>query len=257
MDFFKIILTSSLAFFIAIGVALLIEKLGGALGSIIGTIPSTHIPSIYLILTETNQSFEGKTESALAFAVGVFVTNLLFMPTWKYLPAKLPSSYSNGKKVFVTSVVSVTLWLIGAVIAVSIQSALKERGVSMWLFTTCIILFNIIYGAVLCWELPPTPAGKNRVKCTTHLARGSAAFVAIFVSGVLSQSGLSVAAGAMATFPALFLTALVAVSLSQSAEVATGANGPLILGSLTYDPIRIIIIDIHYMLMVVLLPFLC
>ena len=53
MNWFKIFLTSGLAFFIAIGVALLIEKLGGALGSIIGSVPSTHIPSIYLILTDT------------------------------------------------------------------------------------------------------------------------------------------------------------------------------------------------------------
>lgn len=233
MDFFKIFLTSGLAFFIAIGVALLIEKFGGALGSIIGTIPTTHIPSIYLILTETSQSVEHRTESALAFAVGVFVTDLLFMPTWKLLPSKLPKSWTNGKKVLITSVVSILLWLIGALIVVSIQSALKTRGVSMWTFTICIVLFTGIYGACMCWKLPPTPAGKNKVKWYTHLLRGSAAFGAIFISGVLSQSGLGVAAGAMATFPALFLTAMVAVSLSQSAEVATGAIGPLIMGCLT------------------------
>lgn len=235
MNWFKIFLTSGLAFFIAIGVALLIEKLGGALGSIIGSVPSTHIPSIYLILTELTHSMEKRTESALAFAVGIFVTNLLVMPTWKLLPSRLPSNWVNGKKIFVTTVISVCLWLVGAIIAISIQSELKSRGVSMWAFTTCIILLNAVYGICLCWSLPPTPAGKNKVKCTTHLTRGSAAFCAIFVSGVLSQSGLGVAAGAMATFPALHLTALVAVSISQNAEVAAGAIGPLILGSLTYS----------------------
>ena len=233
MNFLKIFLSAGLSFFIAIGVALLIEKLGGALGSVIGTIPSTLIPPIYLILSDMTQTREYRTDSTLATVFGIFATDLLFMPTWKILPPRLPKTWKNGKKVLVTTLVAIFFWLIGAIIIVSLQSLAKSMGIKMWTFSICTVLIAILFGVCLCWRLPPTPAGKNSVKWYTHLCRGIAAFCTLFISGILSQSGLGVVAGAMATFPALFLTAMVSVSLSQKAEVATGAIGPLILGSIS------------------------
>ena len=233
MNFLKIFLSAGLSFFIAIGVALLIEKLGGALGSVIGTIPSTLIPPIYLILSDMTQTREYRTDSTLATVFGIFATDLLFMPTWKILPPRLPKTWKNGKKVLVTTIVAIFFWFIGAVFIVSLQSFAKSMGVKMWTFSICTVLVSLLFGICLCWRLPPTPTGKNKVKWYTHLCRGIAAFCTLVVSGTLSQSGLGVVAGAMATFPALFLTAMVSVSLSQKAEVATGAIGPLILGSIS------------------------
>ena len=233
MNFAKIFIGASISFFVAILVALLIERLGGALGSIIGTGPTTLIPTLYMILSEASQTENQRTESALALVFGVFATDVLFMPTWKLLPPKMPKTWTNGKKVLVTIVVSLALWFVGAVAMVLAQTFLKNNGVNMWVFSLSTLLFMILYGVVMCWELPPTPAGKNKVKWYTHLSRGIAAFFALMICGILSQSGLGVAAGAMGTFPALFLTAMVSVSLAQSAEVATGAIGPLILGSIS------------------------
>lgn len=233
MNFGRIFLTSGLAFFIAIGIALLIEKLGGALGSIVGTVPTNLALTTYMILSETSISFDGITESCLALVFGVFSTDLLFMPTWKLLPPKLPTHWKNGSKVLATTVVSLILWFIGAVLMILLQSYFKTLGVSMWIISVGSLVFIIIYGMALCWKLPPTPTGKNKVKWYVHIARGSCAFVAIFICCVLSQSGLGLAAGAMGTFPTAFLTAMVSVSISQRAEVATGAIGPLILGSIS------------------------
>ena len=63
--------------------------------------------------------------------------------------------------------------------------------------------------------------------------RGLAAAIAIFVSGILSQTGLGIIAGAMVTFPAIFLTTMVSVSLAQGADVSTGAIGPMLFGGMS------------------------
>lgn len=233
MNFVKIFISAGLAFFIAILVALMIEKLGGALGSIIGTVPTTLIPTVYMIFSEASQTMEQKTDSSLALVFGIFATDLLFMPTWKILPPRLPAKWRNGLKVFVTTAVSLSLWFVGAILMIVAQTALKSRGVNMWVFSLTAVGIIVIYGILMCWSLPPTPPGKNKVKWYNHMFRGVAAFFALFVCGILSQSGLGVAAGAMGTFPAIFLTAMVSVSLSQRAEVAAGAIGPLILGSMS------------------------
>ena len=233
INYFKVLLSSGIAFFIAILVALLIEKLGGALGSIIGTVPTTLIPAAYLIMTEASSSEQEKVDSTLALVFGILATDIMFMPTWKILPPKLPKNWRNGYKVIVTTVVGLVLWFICAVATILVQSFLKTKGVSMWAISVTIVLFCAIFGACLCWNLPPTPAGKNKVKWYVHLCRGLAAFCALFICGIMSQMGLGVVAGAMGSFPAVFLTTMVSVSLSQSADVATGAIGPLIMGSIS------------------------
>lgn len=235
MNFGKIFLSSGCAFLMAILVALLIETFGGAVGSIIGTVPSTIVPATYMFLTETSSSIEERTNSMLACIFGMFATDVLFMPTWKVVPQKLPKNLSNGMKIFITTTIGIVLWFIGALCTTFAQELAMKYGISMWVFGICIIIITAIFGVWLCWSLPPTPAGKNKVKLTTHLSRGIAASVFVFISGVLSQSGAGKLAGLMTTFPAIFATTMVSVSLAQGAEVSTGAIGPLIMGGMSYN----------------------
>lgn len=234
MNFGKIFLSSGCAFAMAILVALLIETFGGAVGSILGTVPSTIIPSAYVILTELTNTEEDRTNTMLACIFGMFATDVLFMPTWKVIPKRLPKKWSNGMKIFVTLVISIMFWFIGAFLVTMLQEYLTGLGVSMWAFGIGVIVVTAIIGAWLCWSLPPTPAGKNKVKWYTHLTRGFAASICIFISGVLSQSGAGKIAGIMTTFPAIFATTMVSVSLAQGADVSTGAIGPLIMGGMSY-----------------------
>lgn len=113
-----------------------------------------------------------------------------------------------------------------------LEEWVEKLGVSMLAYCLFIMVFAFICTIFLCWTLPPTPGGKNRVRWYVHLARGMTSAVCIFVSGVLSQTGLGVLAGAMATFPAVFCTTIVSVSIAQSPEVITGALGPLIMAGL-------------------------
>lgn len=233
MQLGKVFISSGTAFLMAIAVALLIEKLGGGVGSVIGTIPSTILPASYIILTEASKSAEQKASSMIACIYGIFSTLILFMPLWKVLPPKLPKTWSNGSRVSFTSVASLLVWFAGAMATMYLQEYIDSLGVSMWLFSIIIMLIILAVGVYFCWDLPPTPAGKNKVSLCTHLTRGLAASLAIFAGGVLSQMDVGVLSGVVTTFPAIFLTTMVSVSLAQGADVSTGAIGPMILGGLS------------------------
>ena len=229
-NFLKPTLSASVAFLMAIAVAFLIEKYGGAVGSVLGTVPSTIIPAIFIILSDSSKSVTDRVNSGLACVFGVFATNVCFMPIWKVLPPRLPKKWSNGLSVLVSTIVSLMVWFVAAIVVILIQQVLEKVGISMLVYTLILVILTCLIGGYLCWNLPPTPAGKNPVKWYIHIARGVVAAAAIFVSGVLSQTDAGIAAGAASTFPAIFLTTMVSVSLAQGADVSTGAIGPLILG---------------------------
>ena len=229
-NFLKPTLSASVAFLMAIAVACLIEKYGGAVGSVIGTVPSTIIPAIFIILSDNSKSIAERASSGLACVFGVFATNVCFMPIWKVLPPRLPKKWSNGLSVLVSTIVSLLVWFVAAMIVLLIQRALAMIGMTMLFYTLILVILTCLIGGYLCWNLPPTPAGKNPVKWYIHVARGLVAGAAIFVSGILSQTDAGIAAGAASTFPAIFLTTMVSVSLAQGADVSTGAIGPMILG---------------------------
>ena len=217
----------------AIAFAYLIETFGGATGGIIASFPTTIIPAVYIILEDSTQPLQTRFDSTMASIIGMFCTNILFMPTWKYLPPYFPKQWSNGISVTVMTLVSLVIWFVSVVVVTLFQQWLSSFGVTMFVFCFALLFFTVCCGVALCWRLPPTPAGKNKVKWYVHLARGFVASLAIFASGVLSQSGSGVAAGAVSTFPAMFITTMVSVSLAQGADVSTGAIGPLLLGGIT------------------------
>lgn len=233
MNFVKIFVSSGVAFVMAIAFAYLIETFGGATGGIIASFPTTIIPAVYIILEDSTQPLQTRFDSTMASIIGMFCTNILFMPTWKYLPPYFPKQWSNGISVTVMTLVSLVIWFVSVVVVTLFQQWLSSFGVTMFVFCFALLLFTVCCGVALCWRLPPMPAGKNKVKWYVHLARGFVASLAIFASGVLSQSGSGVAAGAVSTFPAMFITTMVSVSLAQGADVSTGAIGPLLLGGIT------------------------
>ena len=233
MNFVKIFVSSGVAFVMAIAFAYLIETFGGATGGIIASFPTTIIPAVYIILEDSTQPLQTRFDSTMASIIGMFCTNILFMPTWKYLPPYFPKQWSNGISVTVMTLVSLVIWFVSVVVVTLFQQWLSSFGVTMFVFCFALLLFTVCCGVALCWRLPPTPAGKNKVKWYVHLARGFVASLAIFASGVMSQSGSGVAAGAVSTFPAMFITTMVSVSLAQGADVSTGAIGPLLLGGIT------------------------
>ena len=74
------------------------------------------------------------------------------------------------------------------------------------------------------------PKGKHRVRPLVLVARGSAAALAIGCAVWLSSLSYAMISGLVSTFPAIFLTSMVALWLSQGQDVPQGAAGPMMLG---------------------------
>lgn len=66
----KTIVSGSVGFLIAIVVAICIEKCGGAIGGIISSVPTTIVPTSYVILTQTGVSRKQQAESLYAAPIG-------------------------------------------------------------------------------------------------------------------------------------------------------------------------------------------
>ena len=212
--------------------ASIIENLGGALGSIIATIPTTIIPGVVIILTEEGRTMDERYDAIVACLYGMFGTCILFMPCWKIVPPLIPRKWTNGSRIIASVIISLVVWFTGVMILIYLQGMVNSLGMSTIAYGILIMAVSVVCGVCFCWYLPPTPAGKNKVKLHIYLARGLMASLSIFISGILSQTSPGAAAGAMSTFPAMFLTTMVSVSISQGPEVAAGAIGPLMLGGL-------------------------
>ena len=169
------------------------------------------------------------------YYIGILATNLIFLPIWKILPMKMRRRYSNVVVTWLTLLVSLVAWFVAAFIVTWLESYTSQLGIPLWVYSICIMLICVFVGIILCWSLPPTPKGKNKVSVATHLLRGLACMCCIFVSRWLSSSGLGMFAGAFSGFPAIFSTSIVSVSLAQGASVATGAVGPMIIGGCAYS----------------------
>jgi hypothetical protein len=86
-------------------------------------------------------------------------------------------------------------------------------------------------GVAACWTPPPAPAGSARVPRTVLLARAGLAAAAIGSALTLKATFGGLVAGIASVFPAIFLTTMVGLWLSQGAAVPLGAVGPMMLGA--------------------------
>ena len=89
----------------------------------------------------------------------------------------------------------------------------------------------ILTGVWACFFNPPAPKGNRGVSALVLLARGMLAGLAIGTSVWMSGLGIPLLAGIASVFPAIFLTTMIAVWVSQGKAVQAGAVGPMMLGS--------------------------
>jgi hypothetical protein len=213
---------------LAIAVPAAIERFGGLLGGILGTMPSTILPA--------SLGIYGESESPEAFvaAMGVvplgMLLNVGFLYSWRVLPPRV-SSLALPLRVTLLAVITVGLWCLAASLVVIESRALIAGGVSpMWLGlgATAAMVF---FGVLACRKNPPGPRGKRKVSAAMHLSRGLLAGLAIGVSVGLAAVVGPVASGVASIFPAIFMTTMVALTLAQGAQVQAGAVGPMMLGS--------------------------
>ena len=219
-----IILYGIFAGLVAILVTVAIEKFGGFIGGVLGTVPSTIIPAaagVYAL-----EGDDSLTASMSVVPIGMLI-NGVFLGVWIILPKYIAS---DRLKLPITVVSSLLTWAILALLGLIIAREVTDGTVSevtlgmigLVLLAILAIMFNLSNRAA--------PKGLNKVPIIILSIRGIAAGLAIAACLVLAEIGLPFVAGLASAFPAIFLTSMVALWLSQGPQVPQGAAAPMMLG---------------------------
>ncbi|MEC7946371.1 MAG: hypothetical protein VX265_02320 [Myxococcota bacterium] len=213
---------------IAIGVTVAVERWGGQIGGLIGTLPSTVVPASIGILA-TSASASDFQAAMYATPVGMLV-NAVFLWTWRALPPRLPGGGLRFRLPLMLAA-SLFVWAGCATAAHGALTALRASAVPLVFAGVGGTLALGILGAAACLHNPPAPRGRRPVGPLTLLARGVLAAIAIGTAVAIAGLGGALAAGLASTFPAIFLTTMVSLWVSQGEAVQSGAVGPMMLGS--------------------------
>ncbi len=225
MEINNILLSALFAGLVAIFATIVIEKYGGIVGGIIGTVPTTIVPAAAFIwIADSNQS---SFESSMGMVPVGMLLNSFFLWLWRFTPTIIPDWNFPTRLSIITSI-NLAFWFLGAAIAVTIFS--DEDPILVGCFA---LALGLIFGRWATRGFNPAPRGKNKVSLLILSSRGIAAATAIGVAVWLSQQGSPLLAGIASVFPAIFLTTMVALWISQGEEVPSGAVGPMMLGSMS------------------------
>ena len=221
----SILFSAVLAGIVATAVTVAIEKWGGLVGGLLGTVPSTIVPAgigIYLAAGE-----DDFVASMMVVPLGMLL-NALFLGAWLVLPRW----FSNAPRpLLLTSIGALAFWCI---MGMGVWFLLQNTDAGTLLTEqelAAVGLVLLFFTAVWFNRRPqPTPKGTNAVSKTVLFARGSMAAAAIGVAVWMAGLGFPLLAGLASVFPAIFLTSMVALWLAQGPTVPQGAAGPMMLG---------------------------
>jgi len=220
-------LYASIAGIVAIGATVAIERLGGRLGGILATLPTTIIPASIGIWS---QSQDVAFFQAAMFAVpSGMLLNAGFLWLWRVIPPRLPPG-SMSVRLLQMTCLALTVWGVGAVLCVAAQGSLAHLN-ALRAVAVGITLFMAAIGWFATRTMGPAPKGHRRVGPWVLACRGLFAAAAIGCAVWLAAVAGPVAAGMASVFPAIFLTTMVAVWWTQGEAVQGGAVAPMMLGA--------------------------
>ena len=211
----------------AILVSLAVERFGGRVGGLLGSVPTTIVPlSIGLLrLSENAAAFQ----NALAMAPAGMLLNAGFLWLWRHLPPRLAGLRADKRLAWVTAL-SLGAWLSAAVVVVVGGRRLLSGGQPLLPLGWALATLLSVAGVLACRGRRPAPRGSRTVSPLLLLSRGALAATAVGGASLLARHS-PLAAGIAGVFPAIFLTTMVSLWLAQGEAVPLGAVGPLMLGS--------------------------
>ncbi|KAI9183068.1 hypothetical protein H9P43_003985 [Blastocladiella emersonii ATCC 22665] len=265
----SVVVSGLLAGIACTAVTVIIEKFGGIVGGILGTVPTTIVPStlgfyftfIALGSTDGAPTEAGVVEfqrSMLASVPGVLL-NVLYLFAWQYFPDRVRARFPGISILKLLSVVfaaAILIWLalavamvaalraVAANIAVPVDGAPVSTAISPAISTAFVIAvatlaLQLVAGSIVGWTPPPAPKSTAHVPLTALIPRGIAAALAVSASIVIGRTS-PWAGGLVSVFPAIFTSSIVAVWLSSGEAVSSGALGPLMLGSASVSVFAIV-----------------
>ena len=222
----SVLLSALFAGLVATGVTLAIERWGGLVGGVLGTVPSTIVPAAAGMHLSGNE--EQLLDSMAIVPLGMLL-NALFLAVWVMLPKRL----SQKRALLITTVTSLVVWALAGLVLLLVIEVVMSKGVSHWAIALVGLFLLIALAVRFNWEPREAPKGHQNVRWPVLVGRGSAAALAIGCAVWLSGQGLPLLAGLAAVFPAIFLTSMVALWLAQGHTVPQGPAGPMMLGGVS------------------------
>lgn len=211
---------------VAILVTVLIERYGGVVGGALGTVPTTIVPAVAGM---ASAQVEAELLESLSVVPAGMLINAIFLSVWIYLPPKI-QDLSAQRSLAVTTATALVAWAIFGMITIFCMDYASDSGLGARDIAVIGILLTAVFGIYLGWSPGDSPKGSQEVSKSVLLARGGMAASAIGASVWVAGLGYPLLAGLASVFPAIFLTSMVALWISQGPSVPRGAAAPMLLG---------------------------
>ena len=235
----SILLSALFAGIVATLVTIAIEKFGGRTGGVLATIPTTIVPAALGMY-----SISGETEFAQSMSIvplGMMV-NAIFLLVWIHAPQRF------GLSLVGTTILSLIVWTLIGSLGLLVSSELQASGVDALTYAVSGLGLLILLGVWTTWTSRPAPKGSRSVRPSVLVLRGSAAATAIGIAVWFSSLSYPFVSGLVSTFPAIFLTSMIALWLAQGQDVPQGAAGPMMLGGASVGVYAVVAIVLFPML---------
>ena len=211
---------------VAILVTVLIERYGGVVGGALGTVPTTIVPAVAGM---ASAQVEAELLESLSVVPAGMLINAIFLSVWIYLPPRI-QDLSAQRSLAVTTATALVAWAIFGMITIFCIDYASDSGLGARDIAVIGIFLTAVFGIYLGWSPRDSPKGSREVSKSVLLARGGMAASAIGASVWVAGLGYPLFAGLASVFPAIFLTSMVALWISQGPSVPRGAAAPMLLG---------------------------
>ena len=211
---------------VAIVVTVLIERFGGVVGGALGTVPTTIVPAVAGMVAAQG---EQELMDSLSVVPAGMLINAIFLSVWIYLP-RATASLGSERSLAVTTATALLAWAMFGMVTILCIGELSEYGTGPRTIGMIGIALTAVFGIVLGWKPYESPKGSREVSKSILLARGLMAATAIGASVWVAGLGYPLLAGLASVFPAIFLTSMVSLWISQGPSVPRGAAAPMLLG---------------------------
>ena len=211
---------------VAIVVTVLIERFGGVVGGALGTVPTTIVPAVAGMAAAQG---EQELMDSLSVVPAGMLINAIFLSVWIYLP-RATASLGSERSLAVTTATALLAWAMFSMVTILCIGELSEYGTGPRTIGMIGIALTAVFGIALGWKPYESPKGSREVSKSILLARGLMAATAIGASVWVAGLGYPLLAGLASVFPAIFLTSMVSLWISQGPSVPRGAAAPMLLG---------------------------
>ncbi|ORZ35811.1 hypothetical protein BCR44DRAFT_118042 [Catenaria anguillulae PL171] len=249
-------------------ITVVIERLGGLVGGVLGSVPTTIIPAsmgFYFQYRSLGfpREFEDLTsqpgleeyQRSMVSCVPGMVLNAIYLLMWRHLPPLFRRRFPTLRLttlLLLVFLLSILIWLaLASLLVAGLRAFLPSRAANIppqdpataplvqvispnmtgtMVFGFATLGLQIVVGVLASWTPPPAPKSLARVPVGVLVARGIFAGLAIGASILIGRVS-SYAGGVASVFPVIFTTSVVAIWVSSGEAVSSGAIGPLMLGS--------------------------